>query len=513
MDIGQLISHPNPNTSSAKQLKRHSTPSLLNYRQSSPYHETHQDKLSFYLQTPQYHLSENSVSPSSLSDSQQKRSNKLNHLKNDNSTHNRLPPLGPLPTPPHQQHIQDPLITNTPNRRLAHILSEQKRRENINSGFEELKSIVPSCRGCADSKAVILRKAVHYIQSLESEVGRLKQQANSSNQSATPSAGSSTPASSPPLITPKPLPICVNRSVGIVNSAKIPPTSSTNSAYNIRELDVEQTNSSQEYYTGGDCPKQQSLLHGNTQYKQQQQQQHLCITDPWPTPSSSIQSEGPMLSPTINHNSYHRQRSTYSPPSPQHHHTNCNRHNTANFETQYTNNNKNNKNNNNNNNTNHKNKNNKNNFNSGTNLEKHYKRNQNMETPSPLLSEEYSEEEHLKNEEMDWHRSISPTQCAENREYSKRASTLSVGSLSKGYHKRNNGYFHDPNEFPEQPGKYFFQHQEQEHHRIERPNYYLEGHKLSQPLQNQMPSTSSDKVLVKQEEFMGIQDFRMTGQN
>ncbi|CAG8515892.1 14235_t:CDS:2 [Acaulospora morrowiae] len=65
--------------------------------------------------------------------------------------------------------------THTPtNRRIAHILSEQKRRENINSGFEELKSIVPSCRGCADSKAVILRKAVHYIQMLESQIQKSK---------------------------------------------------------------------------------------------------------------------------------------------------------------------------------------------------------------------------------------------------------------------------------------------------------------------------------------------------
>ncbi|CAG8650119.1 6893_t:CDS:2, partial [Paraglomus occultum] len=61
-----------------------------------------------------------------------------------------------------------------PSRRLAHIRSEQKRRENINSGFEELKNIVPTCRGCADSKAIILKKAVHYIQALESEVRKLK---------------------------------------------------------------------------------------------------------------------------------------------------------------------------------------------------------------------------------------------------------------------------------------------------------------------------------------------------
>lgn len=30
-----------------------------------------------------------------------------------------------------------------PNRRLAHILSEQKRREKINGGFDVLKSVIP----------------------------------------------------------------------------------------------------------------------------------------------------------------------------------------------------------------------------------------------------------------------------------------------------------------------------------------------------------------------------------
>ncbi|KAG0339817.1 hypothetical protein BG000_001284 [Podila horticola] len=57
-----------------------------------------------------------------------------------------------------------------PNRRLAHILSEQKRREKINGGFDELKSVVPECAQNADSKATILRKAVDYILLLEDEI-------------------------------------------------------------------------------------------------------------------------------------------------------------------------------------------------------------------------------------------------------------------------------------------------------------------------------------------------------
>jgi hypothetical protein len=31
----------------------------------------------------------------------------------------------------------------SPTRRVAHIVSEQKRREKINAGFEELKSVIP----------------------------------------------------------------------------------------------------------------------------------------------------------------------------------------------------------------------------------------------------------------------------------------------------------------------------------------------------------------------------------
>ncbi|KAF9937789.1 hypothetical protein BGZ67_000885 [Mortierella alpina] len=59
-----------------------------------------------------------------------------------------------------------------PNRRLAHILSEQKRREKINGGFDELKSVIPDCAENADSKAMILKKATAYILLLEDELKR-----------------------------------------------------------------------------------------------------------------------------------------------------------------------------------------------------------------------------------------------------------------------------------------------------------------------------------------------------
>ncbi|KAK3828866.1 MAG: hypothetical protein J3Q66DRAFT_323772 [Benniella sp.] len=58
----------------------------------------------------------------------------------------------------------------SPTRRVAHIVSEQKRREKINAGFEELKSVIPECAQNTDSKASILRKAVDRILELEEEL-------------------------------------------------------------------------------------------------------------------------------------------------------------------------------------------------------------------------------------------------------------------------------------------------------------------------------------------------------
>lgn len=58
------------------------------------------------------------------------------------------------------------------NRRVAHLLSEQKRRESINTGFEDLRQAIPACRDGQDSKATILKRALEYIRELESVVER-----------------------------------------------------------------------------------------------------------------------------------------------------------------------------------------------------------------------------------------------------------------------------------------------------------------------------------------------------
>lgn len=74
----------------------------------------------------------------------------------------------PIPTIDLVSGVRDYVVP--PTRRLAHILSEQKRREKINAGFEELKSVIPECAQNTDSKATILRKAVDRILELEGEL-------------------------------------------------------------------------------------------------------------------------------------------------------------------------------------------------------------------------------------------------------------------------------------------------------------------------------------------------------
>ncbi|KAL1919668.1 uncharacterized protein VTP21DRAFT_1599 [Calcarisporiella thermophila] len=59
------------------------------------------------------------------------------------------------------------------SRRLAHVMSEKKRRNMININFEELRQSVPGCNS-SDSKAVILRKATEYINQLRSENEKLR---------------------------------------------------------------------------------------------------------------------------------------------------------------------------------------------------------------------------------------------------------------------------------------------------------------------------------------------------
>lgn len=82
------------------------------------------------------------------------------------------------PIAPSSATSQAPTTANTvnANRRVAHLLSEQKRRESINTGFEDLRQAIPACRDGQDSKATILKRALEYIRELESVVDRQHRQ-------------------------------------------------------------------------------------------------------------------------------------------------------------------------------------------------------------------------------------------------------------------------------------------------------------------------------------------------
>ncbi|OZJ06929.1 hypothetical protein BZG36_00170 [Bifiguratus adelaidae] len=75
------------------------------------------------------------------------------------------PPLAPSLAPPYPAPSSSHPSTKAPDstRRQAHILSEQKRRENINAGFEDLRKAVPPCANTTDSKALILRKGEYNV--------------------------------------------------------------------------------------------------------------------------------------------------------------------------------------------------------------------------------------------------------------------------------------------------------------------------------------------------------------
>lgn len=58
-----------------------------------------------------------------------------------------------------------------------HIASEQKRRQAIREGFDEIADIVPGLKGQGRSEAVVLQGATGHIRKLLAERHRLVQQA------------------------------------------------------------------------------------------------------------------------------------------------------------------------------------------------------------------------------------------------------------------------------------------------------------------------------------------------
>nr|CAG8543307.1 12897_t:CDS:2 [Entrophospora candida] len=64
-------------------------------------------------------------------------------------------------------------------KKANHIASEQKRRQNIRLGFDQLVEIVPTLSQCHRSEALILQKSVEYIQQLLMQKNELKDRVKS----------------------------------------------------------------------------------------------------------------------------------------------------------------------------------------------------------------------------------------------------------------------------------------------------------------------------------------------
>ncbi|CAG8481313.1 7797_t:CDS:2 [Ambispora leptoticha] len=64
-------------------------------------------------------------------------------------------------------------------KKANHIASEQKRRQHIRMGFDQLVEIVPTLSQCHRSEALILQKSVEYIQQLLIQKSELKERVKS----------------------------------------------------------------------------------------------------------------------------------------------------------------------------------------------------------------------------------------------------------------------------------------------------------------------------------------------
>ncbi|RKP11156.1 Myc-type, basic helix-loop-helix domain-containing protein, partial [Thamnocephalis sphaerospora] len=63
-------------------------------------------------------------------------------------------------------------------KRVNHIRSEQKRRDAIRHGFQDLSEIVPALHGVRVSKSVMLEEAAAWIAQLETECCQLQNEIN-----------------------------------------------------------------------------------------------------------------------------------------------------------------------------------------------------------------------------------------------------------------------------------------------------------------------------------------------
>ncbi|KAB8754765.1 hypothetical protein FH972_026554 [Carpinus fangiana] len=72
--------------------------------------------------------------------------------------------------------IEKPRLSEQ-EKKSNHIASEQKRRQAIREGFDEIADIVPGYKGQGRSEAIVLQGSTAYLRSLLAERHRLVQQA------------------------------------------------------------------------------------------------------------------------------------------------------------------------------------------------------------------------------------------------------------------------------------------------------------------------------------------------
>ncbi|CAO3598743.1 unnamed protein product [Absidia cylindrospora] len=82
------------------------------------------------------------------------------------------PPLLPASTPapvsaPTTVTQHQPTVLTKSEKRVNHIASEQKRRQNIRTGFQQLTDLIPSLKNMPHSKSTILFKTADYIKHSE----------------------------------------------------------------------------------------------------------------------------------------------------------------------------------------------------------------------------------------------------------------------------------------------------------------------------------------------------------
>ncbi|KAI9030951.1 hypothetical protein CLU79DRAFT_685882, partial [Phycomyces nitens] len=156
---------------SLDQQKQQKRANLLNVAQVKDTHAEHILRLR-QRQRPKHRLrhsysskrSSNSNNSSSSSNSSKVKSKAVNHEENSEKTWKRNK----------TQKLHKELLTEE-EKRANHIMSEQKRRSTIRTGFKDLTDIVPTLKNINNSKSTVLFKAVDYIRYLEKRNKNLRE--------------------------------------------------------------------------------------------------------------------------------------------------------------------------------------------------------------------------------------------------------------------------------------------------------------------------------------------------